>query len=95
MKLRCVSTTPLLAPVVPDEYNSAAVSDWRIVGGVNGAGSVMRCEKYVIEVSAETETSSRMTAGRRRGAILGKRAEVVITRHDLESFACFESSCTV
>lgn len=91
--------TPLLAPVVPDEYKRAAVSDWRIVGGVNGAGSVMRCEKYVIEVSAETstetETSSRMTTGRRRGAILGKSAEVVITRHGLESLACFEISCTV
>ncbi|RRT45827.1 hypothetical protein B296_00053880 [Ensete ventricosum] len=47
MKFRWVRTTPLLAPVVPEEYSSAATSDWYTGGGENpaGTGLATRSEK--------------------------------------------------
>lgn len=38
MKFLCVSTVPLLAPVVPDEYRIAAASVCMTVGSDGGGG---------------------------------------------------------
>ena len=52
MKFECVNITPLLVPVVPEEYNIAAVSDCLTLISGNSRGS-----QHWINSSVDNESS--------------------------------------
>lgn len=100
IRLRCDDTTPLLAPVVPDEQRSVATSSWliRSLTRVPLGSFRIICGKVVTILMPSVEvvfSSSRSTIGSVEPASFGTSWLMVKARTGFESAICLAISCSV